>query len=95
MKAQKTTKTAIAERHRTLRAVDTVIRSRIRAQIRAAWKAKALTLSRDKRQEILDMLRTCLTADAIALRAGVDCDTVYGVLYLNRYSVQLLREESL
>ena len=36
MKAQKTTKTAIAERHRTLRAVDTVIRSRIRAQIRAA-----------------------------------------------------------
>ena len=41
------------------------------------------------------MLRTCLTADAIALRAGVDCDTVYGVLYLNRYSVQLLREVTL
>jgi len=89
-------KTAIAERHRTIRAVDAVIRSRIRAQIRAAWKAKARALPKNKRQEILDMLhQAALTAEAIALRAGVDLDTVYGVLYLNRYSVQLLREVTL
>jgi len=66
-----------------------------RAQIRAAWKAKAKAESKEKRQEILDMIRANCHPDAIAQHAGVDVDTVYGVLYLNRYSVQLLREVTL
>lgn len=66
-----------------------------KGMIREVWKAKAKALPKEKRQQILDMIRERISPETIAEQVGVDCDVVCGVYFLNIYRVELLRKETL
>jgi DNA-directed RNA polymerase specialized sigma24 family protein len=58
-------------------------------------KKKAKALSKEKRQEILDLMWKGFTIGEAAKVTGVDRETVCGVLHINMQKRTLLNRESI
>lgn len=65
------------------------------ATIKAELKRMAKLLPKEKRQQILDMLRTPMSFSEIAEHVQVSAREVHGVLILNTYTIEMIRRESL
>jgi len=65
-----------------------------KATIKAEWRRKAKALPLATRQLILDLVWQGKTFGEIARQAGVDTDTIFGVMELNTDRIPVLRTES-